>query len=135
MPLAGRLAIASATMYNDSNFRYRPSLIEDNPALLVWILVLGAYAVLVLIAKYAWYITDRQIIKFTLWLLLAAVASFYGVYQFARAKKAREEAWPNQLPTIPTRGERRLVERAWQENAVVLGYDIHGDPWLWPDGA
>ena len=77
-------------MYNDSNFRYRPSLIEENPALLVWILALGAYAVLVVIAKYAWYITDRQILEFTLWLLLAAVASFFGVYQLhARKEGAR----------------------------------------------
>jgi hypothetical protein len=66
-------------------------------------------------------------------MLLAAVAAFFGVFQLTRGKKAREEAWPNQLPTVPTRGERRIVERAWQENAVVLGYDVHGKPWKWPD--
>ena len=114
--------------------RYRPSLIEENPALLVWILLLGVYAVLVLIAKYAWFITDRQILEFTLWLLLGTVAAFFGVYQLTRASKVREEAWPNQLPTIPTRGEHRIVERAWRENAVILGYDVHGRPWKWPDG-
>jgi type IV secretory pathway TraG/TraD family ATPase VirD4 len=26
-----------------------------------------------------------------------------------------------------------MVDRAWADSAVVLGYDIHGDPWLWPD--
>jgi hypothetical protein len=56
-----------------------------------------------------------------------------AVYQLTRAKKAREDSWPNQLPTIPTRGERQIVERAWKENAVVLGYDVHGKPWNWPD--
>jgi hypothetical protein len=120
-------------MYNSPHFKVRPSLIEDNPALLVWILVLGVYLLLVLIAKYAWYIIDRQIVEFTLWLLLLAVAAFLGVYTLTRAKKAREEAWPNQLPTIPTRGEREIVERAWQEHAVILGYDHHGKPWKWAD--
>ncbi len=120
-------------MYANPNFKYRPSLIEENPALLVWILLLAAYAVLVCIAKYAWYITDRQIVEFTLWLLLAAVASYFGVYQLTRAKKVREEAWPNQLPTIPTRKECRLVQQAWDEHSVILGYDVHGKPWKWPD--
>ena len=57
-------------MYNSPNIKYRSSLIEENPALLVWILVLGGYLVFVLIAKYAWYISDRQIVEFTLWLVL-----------------------------------------------------------------
>jgi hypothetical protein len=120
-------------MYNTPNFKYRPSLIEENPALLVWILVLGGYFVLVLIAKYAWYISDRQIVEFTLWLVLVVVIVFTAVYQLARAQKAREDAWPNQLPTIPTRREGQIVERAWVDNAVVLGYDVHGKPWNWAD--
>src|ERR1051326_7066139 len=32
----------------------------------------------------------------------------------------------------PSRDER-MVAKAWDESAVVLGYDIHGEPWLWPD--
>ena len=120
-------------MYDNPNIKYRLSLIEENPALLVWILVLGAYCVLVVFAKYSWYIHDRQIVEFTLWLLLLVVAAFLGVYQLTRAKKVREQAWPNLLPPIPTRGERMLVERAWSKNAVILGYDVHGKPWNWSD--
>ena len=29
--------------------------------------------------------------------------------------------------------DARHVEKAWDQNAVVLGYDVHGTPWLWPD--
>ena len=32
----------------------------------------------------------------------------------------------------PARDER-TVAKAWDQGGVVLGYDIHGDPWLWPD--
>lgn len=120
-------------MDHDRNVRYRPSLFEENPALLVWLLLLCGYLVLVVIAKYAWHLHDRQIVEFTLWLLLAIVGLFLGVYQTTRAKKVAEDAWPNQLPTIPTRGEKQIVNRAWQENSVVLGYDVHGKPWTWPD--
>ncbi|MBE7542954.1 MAG: type IV secretory system conjugative DNA transfer family protein [Solibacteraceae bacterium] len=115
------------------NYKYRPSLIEENPALLLWLLVLGAYFVAVVIAKYAWFLHDRQIVELTLWILLGGVSLFLSVYQLTRAKKAREDSWPNQLPTIPVRADRRIVETAWKENSVVLGYDVHGMPWRWSD--
>ena len=115
------------------NYKYRPSLIEQNPALLLWLLVLGAYFVAVVIAKYAWFLHDRQIVELTLWILLGGVSLFLSVYQLTRAKKAREDSWPNQLPTIPVRADRRIVETAWKENSVVLGYDVHGMPWRWSD--
>src|SRR2546426_7745831 len=25
------------------------------------------------------------------------------------------------------------IEQAWSQDAVVLGYDAFGNPWLWPD--
>ncbi|MFN9432251.1 MAG: type IV secretory system conjugative DNA transfer family protein, partial [Acidobacteriota bacterium] len=43
------------------------------------------------------------------------------------------DCWPNQLPTIPARSDRQIVEDAWKESAVVLGYDAHGKPWKWSD--
>jgi hypothetical protein len=120
-------------MRNEMPPRYRPSLIEENSAVLVCLLLLIAYLVLVLIAKYAWYIHDRQIVEFTLWLALAAVTGYLAVHQLVHGRRLREQSWPNQLPTIPTRGEQQLVERAWAEGAVVLGYDVHGKPWKWRD--
>lgn len=121
-------------MRDNPNIKYRPSLIEENPALLIWLLLLVAYLLVVVIAKYAWFIRDEQIVEATLWLLLIAMGMFIAVYQFLRVGKIREQAWPNQLPTVPPRGERELVEKAWnEETAVVLGYDVHGQPWKWND--
>ena len=118
---------------HDPNPKVRPSLIEENPALLIWLLLLAAFFALVLIAKYAWYIHDRQILEFTLWVLLVGVAAFLCVYQLTQARRQREQAWPNQLPTMPVRRERQIVARAWDRGAVVLGYDVHGRPWTWSD--
>src|SRR5690606_28847583 len=64
--ISGAVRALPAAMYTNPNIKYRPSLIEENPALLILILVLGVYAVLVVIAKYAWYITDKQLVEFTL---------------------------------------------------------------------
>ena len=83
-------------MYNSPDIKYRPSLIEENPALLLWGLVLGGYLILVLIAKYAWYISDRQIVEFTLWLVLLVVAVFIGyrTNSGSTSSGSTPAAWP-----------------------------------------
>lgn len=111
----------------------RPSAIEENPTLLIGLLVAVAALVLAAVAKYVWHIYDRQLVEWIFWLLLLGVVIYFAVYQVTRAKSDRESAWPKQLPTIPARGEKELVESAWTESAVVLGYDVHGKPWLWND--
>lgn len=115
------------------DYKYRPSLIEENPVLLLWFLLLGAYLVAMAIAKYAWFLHDRQIVELTLWILLLAVGIYLLIFEITQARKAREDCWPNQLPTIPARSDRQIVEDAWKESAVVLGYDAHGKPWKWSD--
>jgi hypothetical protein len=120
-------------MPEETNPQYRPSLIEENPVILIGLLVVLAFVLFAAVAKYAWYIHDRQLVEGVLWLLLAAVVLYFAVYQLTQSKSDREAAWPKQLPTIPVRGERDIVERAWHQNSVVLGYDIHGKPWLWND--
>lgn len=118
---------------DDHNPKYRPSLIEDNPAFLFGLVVLAIYFGALMIAKYAWFLRDEQLVEGTLWLLLAGVSVFFLIYQLTRAKADREQSWPNQLPTIPTRRDRTIVEKAWADNAVVLGYDAHGQPCVWND--
>src|SRR5216684_2388945 len=63
-------------MQENRNIKYRPSLIEENPALLIWLLLLVAYLLVAAIAKYAWFIRDEQIAEATLWLLLIVVTAF-----------------------------------------------------------
>ena len=50
-------------MHDNPNIKHRPSLIEENPALLVWLLLLVAYLLVVVIAKYAWFVRDAQIVE------------------------------------------------------------------------
>jgi hypothetical protein len=34
---------------------------------------------------------------------------------------------------VSRKRDERLTADAWKQDAVVLGYDIHGKPWYWPD--
>jgi hypothetical protein len=48
-------------------------------------------------------------------------------------RKRRELNWPHPPLFISRAKDRKAVEDANEQNAIVLGYDVHGKPWLWPD--
>ena len=52
---------------------------------------------------------------------------------WSAAGKKREENWPH--PAIPVAGSKdaEIVRRAGEDGATVLGYNVHKEPWLWPD--
>ena len=53
------------------------------------------------------------------------------LYATRRSRREKRKVHPP-LVMSPARDER-IVAKAWDRGGVVLGYDIHGDPWLWPD--
>jgi hypothetical protein len=53
------------------------------------------------------------------------------LYVTRRSRREKRRVHPP-LVMSPARDER-MAANAWDQGGVVLGYDIHGDPWLWPD--
>ena len=51
----------------------------------------------------------------------------------ATARSRREKAWPHPPMVVPRKRDEQFTSDAWKQDAVVLGYDIHGQPWHWPD--
>ena len=45
----------------------------------------------------------------------------------------REKQWPHAPMVISPKRDELFVAEARKSDAVVLGYDIHGRPWYWPD--
>ena len=48
-------------------------------------------------------------------------------------KRKKEEHWPHPPITVSASKDAFLVQEANDSGATVLGYDVHGRPWLWPD--
>ena len=48
-----------------------------------------------------------------------------------RAK--REENWPHTSVVLPTAMDARIVTDAHNNCATLLGYNVHKEPWVWPD--
>jgi hypothetical protein len=65
-----------------------------------------------------------------------AIVFFNGgllIAHFAGRRQKREENWPHPAVTIPALKDARIVHDAHQDAATLLGYNVHKEPWRWPD--
>lgn len=116
-------------MISRSDRYRRESSLGDSPVillLLVFVLVgLGLYLVVTRL-----HIRARQLAEAGLYffIICAAIAAPI-VRKLSQGGKRRKRA-----PfVVPAPKDERAVAEAWDRNAVVLGYDMDGKPWLWPD--
>jgi Type IV secretory system Conjugative DNA transfer len=105
----------------------------------------GSYEILlvvlaVLFGWLGWYIaseryhfTDRQLLEFVIYFLLVSAGAAGPTYLLLTRHSRREKQWPHPPLGVSPQKDQRATEQAWDRNAVVLGYDVHGKPWLWPD--
>ncbi|HEV2402561.1 MAG TPA: TraM recognition domain-containing protein [Candidatus Sulfotelmatobacter sp.] len=94
-------------------------------ALVVWVLKLLITGV--------WHFTEMQAAEFSSCFLLFATGLVWLGFRVLTAHSRREKEWPHPYLAVPRRKDGQAVSKAWSQDAVVLGYDVHGKPWLWPD--
>jgi hypothetical protein len=80
-----------------------------------------------------YHFTGSQILEFAVYFLFAATALCLPAYWLLTARSRREKEWPHPPLVLSPRKDERATRYAWSQNAVVLGYDVYGKPWLWPD--
>jgi hypothetical protein len=114
----------------------QPGLRQRGPEDVAGVLVLLACAVL----AFGWYVAVSRLHLHNsqcLEMFLDCAILFFGgglaVARLVGRRKKREENWPH--PTILVSGSKdaKIVRRANQDRATVLGYNVHKEPWLWPD--
>ena len=70
-------------------------------------------------------------------IFLDCVILFFGggliVAHFADRRRKREENWPHPAVVVPTAMDARIITDAHNNGATLLGYNVHKEPWLWPD--
>jgi hypothetical protein len=85
------------------------------------------------VARERYYFTSRQLAEIATYLTIAIFALVAtAILRFTR-RSQREREWPHRPVFIARKRDERIVRQAWEQNSVVLGYDIHGRPWYWPD--
>jgi len=110
----------------------QPPMLETLPAVVVGLVLLvfwlGAY-----IGHERYYFTYRQLFELLCYFVLTVAGSAVSVWYFATQRARREEEWPHPPLVLSPRKDDQLARKAWEQNSVILGYNVHGQPWLWPD--
>lgn len=94
---------------------------------------LGLFAAVWYVATRRYQLSDSQFIEALGYLVILAAWAGCVFWLYATARSRREGTWPHPHQVIPPKKDERLTRNAWNKDAVVLGYDAHGKPWLWPD--
>jgi hypothetical protein len=117
--------------YADERPRTPP--LSHSGTFVVVAVLLGAIFIYWLIWTQAYHYTDLQVAEFLVYALLAiAVPGLSAVVLLKRRDWRENQRRYPPLVTDPAK-DLKHVERAWSQGDVLLGYNVHGEPWLWPD--
>jgi len=101
------------------------------PAIAIVAVLLLAGGSYVLASRF--HVRSVQLVEGSLYAFFALVAGISVVWYLLTLRRRREITWPHPPLYISQAKDREAVEAAYARNAIVLGYDVHGKPWLWPD--
>jgi TraM recognition site of TraD and TraG len=111
---------------------HHPPLLESAEILIAAVLMFAGW--------FAWYVgreryflTERQLTELATYLIIAGFTLVTTVALWATRRSRREKQWPHPPLAISRKRDERITRQAWDHDSVVLGYDIHGQPWYWPD--
>jgi hypothetical protein len=99
--------------------------------LVLIVLVLFAAGSYILVTRF--HLRPAQLVEGGLYLLFASIGCISVAWYVITLPRRRETTWPHPPLYIPPERDRKAVQTAYNQNAIVLGYDVHRKPWLWPD--
>jgi hypothetical protein len=114
----------------------QPGWRQRGPEDVVGVLVLVACAVI----GFVWYVAisrlhlrNSQCLEIFIDMALVFFGGGFVIAQTVGHRKRREENWPH--PTILVSGsvDAKIARDAHRDGATLLGYNVHKEPWLWPD--
>jgi type IV secretory system conjugative DNA transfer VirD4/TraG family protein len=106
---------------------------EESLAFVLAVVVVIVIAIAFYILWGRFHIRTAQLVELSLYALYGLTAGISIVWYFATLRRRREANWPHPPFFIARAKDRRAVAEAYRQNAIVLGYNVHGEPWLWPD--
>jgi hypothetical protein len=100
--------------------------------------IVSGLAVLVLAGGYyilatRFHVRATQLIELSLYTLYGLVAAASLTWYFVTLRRRREANWPHPPLFVSPVKDRNAVAAARNQNSIVLGYNVHREPWLWSD--
>lgn len=106
---------------------------DESIGLLAAVLVLIALLVAGYILITRFHIRPLQLVEMCSYLLFTLIGASVILWHIATIRRRREESWPHPAIFIAYRKDRQNLKAAFRQNAIVLGYNVHGEPWFWAD--
>jgi hypothetical protein len=100
-------------------------------AIAIFVVLLVAGGSYILASRF--HVRSVQLVESSLYAFFTLVAGISVAWYLLTLRRRRETNWPHPPLYIGQAKDREAVEGAYAQNAIVLGYDVHGKPWLWPD--
>jgi hypothetical protein len=100
--------------------------------------VLSIVAIIVLAFNYyilaaRFHIRPAQLVELSLYALYGTVSVASLTWYFVTLRRREEANWPHPPLFISQAKDRKAVASAYEQNSIVLGYNVHGEPWFWSD--
>jgi Type IV secretory system Conjugative DNA transfer len=117
--------------YDDAHPRTPP--LSHSGTFVVVAVLLGAIFIYWLIWTQAYHYTDLQVAEFLVYTMLAIAVPGLTIVVLVKRRDWRENQHRYPPLVMEPAKDLKHVQRAWSQGDVVLGYNVHGEPWLWPD--
>ncbi|MGB8988283.1 MAG: hypothetical protein WCC37_16900, partial [Candidatus Sulfotelmatobacter sp.] len=99
-------------------------------ALAIVAIILLAGSSYILVNRF--HLRSLQLVEGCLYAFFALVAGIALAWYLITLRRRREANWPHPPLFINQSKDRAAVKAAFAQNAIILGYDVHGKPWFWP---
>jgi hypothetical protein len=113
---------------NGSSRERRP-----DPVVAVFVLVCLLSVGIFYVCTVALRLRSAQVIEASIYFISLAGIFTAVVWNSLTLHKRRETAWPHPKLFVTQKRDKAIVKSAFEQRSIVLGYDVHGKPWLWPD--
>jgi hypothetical protein len=123
-------------MTTDYEYRFGQRVYYREPesmAVVATVVVVALAGALTYILVVRFHFRPSQLVEFVLYALFVLGAALSVTWHLVTRRRRREENWPHPPLFISHAKDRSAVKKAFEQNAIVLGYDVHGNPWFWPD--
>jgi len=105
----------------------------ESPLLLLALLFLLVMLAIFYIATNRFHLRQAQVLEFFLYTFCGLTAIGGVARNYLTLAKRRERNWPHPPMFISRKKDAKAITRGIEQNAIILGYDVHGRPWYWPD--
>jgi GTPase SAR1 family protein len=115
---------STAPQYRDPNAEAK---------ILVGVLLFATLGLICYVCYARLHIYKEQLLEAGLYLVAVFVVG-WDVLRYAVTFRAeKEKVWPHAPVRLARCADQRHVQRAFEENAIVVGYDVFGKPIIWSD--